>query len=78
MLTKQEQEWIKKVQKALDACPGSLKDRALSYTIGDNYITIFDNAKYNDTGKDVCIDVQNSDAELAVFTFPFEVWSTAG
>jgi len=78
MLNKKEQAWIDRVQKALDACPESLSVRADSYTIGDPYITIFDNNKYIDTGMDVCVGVADSGAELGELVFPFGVASTAG
>jgi len=77
-LNKKEQAWINRVQKALNACPKSLKDRADSYTIGDPNITIFDKNKFIDTGLDVCCDVDKSGAELAELWFPFGVASTAG
>jgi len=78
MLNKKEQLWLDSVQKALNACPVSLKARADSYTIGDADITIFDNDKYIDKGKDVCVDVDESGAKLATLVFPFGVWSTSG
>ena len=78
MLNKKEQAWIDRVQKALNACPKSLKKRAESYTIGDMDVTIFDNDKYEDTGKDVGIDVESSNAKLGELIFPFGVASTAG
>ncbi len=78
MLNKTEQQWIKRLQRTLDACPETLKDRAASYTIGDPYIVIFDEGKYIDTGTDICIDVETCNAELATVNFPFQVWSTAG
>lgn len=78
MLNKKEQAWIDRVQKALDACPKSLCDRADSFTIGDPYIVIFDKNAYIDTGPDVCMDVDKSGAELGSFVFPFGVASTAG
>jgi len=77
-LNKAEQKWIDRVQKALDACPKSLSDRADSFTIGDPDITIFDKNKFIDNGKDVCVDVDDSDSELACLIFPFGVASTAG
>jgi hypothetical protein len=78
MLNKKEQLWVDRVQKALDACPESLKNRADSFTVGDPDITIFDKNKYEDSGKDVGNDVERCDAELAVLVFPFGVASTAG
>ena len=78
MLNKKEQAWVDRVQKALDACPASLRRRADSYTIGDNDITVFDKNKYIDTGRDVCIDVGDSKAKIANIVFPFGVASTAG
>jgi len=77
-LTKKEQAWVDRVQKALNSCPESLKKRADSYTIGDPDITIFDKNKYEDSGKDVCVDVDRCDAELARLEFPFGVASTSG
>lgn len=77
-LTDKELKWLKKLQKTLDTCPQSLRDRASSYTIGDPVITIFDEYKYIDTGKDVCIDVRASDCAMFSLSMPFDVWSTAG
>jgi hypothetical protein len=78
MLNKKEQAWVDKLQKVLNACPESLKKRADSYTVGVPHITIFDKNKFIDTGKDVCMDVESSNAELAFIRFPFGVASTAG
>lgn len=78
MLNQKELAWINRVQKALDACPKSLKDRADAYTIGDPDITIFDKNLYVDTGCDVGMDVTSSDAELGQLVFPFGVASTCG
>jgi hypothetical protein len=77
-LNKKEQAWIDRVQKALDACPESLKNRADSFTIGDPDITIFDKNKYEDSGKDIGVDVERCDAELGQLIFPFGVASVAG
>ena len=78
MLTKKEQAWVGRVQKSLDACPDSLKERAASFTIGDPEIVIIDETKLADIGDDVCVAVRKSNAELARLDFPFQVWSTAG
>tara|TARA_R110000850_G_scaffold146777_3_gene268888 strand:+ start:657 stop:893 length:237 start_codon:yes stop_codon:yes gene_type:complete len=78
MLNKKEQSWLDRVQKALDACPDSLRERADSYTVGDPLIIIFDKNKFIDTEMDVCIDVANSDCELGGLVFPFGVASSAG
>lgn len=77
-LNKKEQAWIVRVQKALDACPDSLKKRADSFTIGDPDITIYDKNVFVDNGNDVCVDVDSSNSYLCELTFPFGVASTAG
>jgi predicted RecB family nuclease len=77
-LNKKEQAWVDRVQKALNACPESLINRADSFTVGDPNIIIFDKNVYVDTGKDTCIDVDLSDAELGDLRFPFGVASTSG
>lgn len=77
-LTAKERQWVKKLQKVLDECPSSLKNRGDSYTIGDADITIFDKHIYTDRGNDVGVDVDDSDAELAKIIMPFGVASTCG
>ena len=77
-LNKKEQAWVARVQKALDACPESLKNRADSFTVGDPTIFIFDKNVFIDTGDDICADVENSCAELGELVFPFGVASSAG
>ncbi len=78
MLTKKEQQWVKRLQKTLDSCPESLRDKAQCYTIGDPSITICNKNMYIATGTEVCIGVDNCGAELATVRFPFQVWATAG
>jgi hypothetical protein len=42
MLTRDELKWLRRVQRALDACPS---DRLGFYTTGDRNVTVFDTDK---------------------------------
>lgn len=42
MLTPEEEKWVKRVQRALDACPSN---RIGFYTIGDARVTLYDKSK---------------------------------
>lgn len=76
-LTKEEARWVKRVQKALDACP---TDRIGFYTIGDVGVTLYDieRVKGENDQQDFCQMVENADAELGELNFPNLVHSTAG
>lgn len=82
-LTPEEKKWLKKLQKVLNECPSS---RMESYTIGDNYIAIYD-ISANDSeeaenlardNNDWCHVIDATETELAVIKSPFAILSTAG
>lgn len=77
MLTPEETKWIKRVQRALDACPS---DDLGFFTIGDKDVTVYrrPNGDFADHCDDFCTTVQDADANLGFLTFPREVHSTAG
>lgn len=77
-----EIKWFKKLQKVLDECPFDTSDID-SYTIGDNDIIVFKNKHevaehqlVNET--DLCVSVQDLNAEVFKLIFPFGVTSAAG
>lgn len=82
-LTKKEEAWLRRMQKALNACPSK---RLGFYTIGDADISIYDRSREDEinalmeTGKasDFCVAVEDLSARLGVLDFPFQVHSTAG
>lgn len=84
-LTTEELKWIKRVQRALDACPS---DRMGFFTIGDRQVSIYnksleakiEEAFDNAPGcADWCNAVDHVDADFdATLTFPNLVHSTAG
>ena len=76
--TKEEKKWIKRVQRALNACPS---DRLGFYTIGDPEIAIYDRHKLEEFGEgdgDFCVAVDDADAQLDRLVFPQGVVSSAG
>ncbi len=81
MLTRDELKWLRRVQRALDACPS---DRLGFYTTGDRNVTVFDTDKSAeidaayDTGGEFCNAVDEADAGLGELNFPSGVQSTAG
>ena len=80
MLTKAEEKWVRRIQKALNECPS---DRLGFYTIGDRDVFIYDKSKgvdesASESGRDFCQEVEHLDAGLGELLFPTEVHSTAG
>jgi len=82
MLTKAEEEWIKKMQKVLDECP---TDRMTFYTIGDRDLVIFNVYKINEiekwldcTGHEFGTCVDRAHARMGKLKFPHLIRSTAG
>jgi len=82
MATKKELDWIAELQEVLNKCPS--KNLGF-FTVGDPYITIFDNRKLQkiyekstDIGLDFCNGVHDTDAEIGSIAFPNAVHSTAG
>ena len=77
MLTPEETKWIKRVQRALDACPS--EDLGF-YTIGDGDVHVYRRPPddFVDHDGDFCVIVQEAEAELGEFRFPQDVHSTAG
>ena len=82
-LTAAEIKWVKRVQRALDACPS---DRIGFATTGDANVTLHDRTKENKIhavmnrrGCDFCqaVDEQNADFFLTL-NFPSNVHSVAG
>lgn len=79
-LTVEEKKWLKKLQKVLDECPSN---RMEAFTIGDNYITIYDilansSEEIMKDNYDWCNVIEDTKTKLAVINFPFAVLSTAG
>lgn len=83
-LTKQERDWLSKLQEVLEEAPDSLKGKVSAYTIGDPCITIYDSGKVNEhlsgeiSEDDVCKVVSAAKAEICSINFPFQIESTAG
>lgn len=80
-LTPEEAKWLKRVQRALSACPSN---RIAFYTTGDNNVTAYDrdkqdaiDAAYDDLSE-FCSAVDEADANLGELVFPGQVASTAG
>jgi len=87
-LTKKEEAWLARFRKPMEAAPKSLNKKISSYTIGDDWITMYDLNKYttyfdkhpvssNDI-RDQGELVSGSDSVIGVVQFPFSVESTAG
>ena len=86
VLTKKEQAWVLRVQKALDACP--IKGKFGFYTTGDIYINMYDLRRMEDVfalmdGSNGVQDFGPACDHLAVnfdesLSFPSPVESTAG
>lgn len=82
-LTDAERKWLKRVQRALDACPS--EDIGF-YTIGDYDLEVYRKPESGDLGDDCfardtpdfCRLVQDADAHLDSLKFPNQVHSTAG
>ena len=76
-LTKRESAWIKRVQKALDACPS---DDIGFYTIGDPDVNLYrvPEGDFIDDDRDHCVMVDDAAAGLGSLKFPRGVHSTAG
>ena len=84
-LTKKEQAWVKRVQKALDDCPS--KDKIGFYTVGDNDVKLYDlrlheevtDFQNDNRHADFCnaCDELNAHLDESLF-FPSPVESTAG
>ena len=81
-LTKEEKQWVRRVQRALSACPSL---RLGFYTTGDDTLTIYDKDKGDeitaiyDTGRgEFCNAVDDANAYLGELTFPAQVEGTAG
>ena len=87
-LTKKEQAWLDRLERTLDAAPKSLFHKVSAFTIGDNYITLYDEKKVDaysktiDTTRGISGDmpslVDNSGGEIREFIFPFKIDSAAG
>ena len=87
-LTKKEQAWLKRFEKTMDAAPSSLIKKMSSFTIGDNYIVLYDLVKFDEYYKENpepfgCIKdhhqlVSDADCRLQEISFPFCIESTAG
>lgn len=91
-LNRKETAWLSRFYKTMAAAPGSLAGKVGSYTVGDQFIVLFDQVKFDDyiQGKhdthssgmyderDKCIEVDASESEIGSVSFPFSVESTAG
>lgn len=81
-LTKEEKDWVARVEKALKSKGAT--SRMVAFTIGDDNIVIYDRnvyaeyVKLHGEGRDVCVTVDRSGSALAELWFPFEIESTAG
>ena len=77
-LSKREQAWLTRMQKALNACPTK---RLGFFTIGDAEIVVYDRRyddEIDDHGGDFCTGVSSANAELGSLRFPALVHSTSG
>ena len=81
-LTKEEAEWIEKLKNILSECPS---DRISSFTIGDNFMFLFDKRfdaeiqrLVDENGWDWCRAVEHLNADLDTVPLPFPLHSTAG
>lgn len=76
-LTDAEKKWLKRVQRALDACPS---DDIGFYTIGDPNVVLYrvPEGDFIDAMTDFCVAVDEADAFLGDLNFPRQVASTAG
>ena len=87
-LTIKEQAWLKRFKKTMDAAPRSLCNKIWSFTIGDDYISLYDKVKFDEYYKknpephqsitDHCNLVDKANCRLCVVDFPFPIESTAG
>lgn len=88
-LTKDELKWFEGLQDYLNKAPSSLKRKSKnkelsSFTVGDNAVTVYNELKcteYEDSlyePGDKCVCVANSDSEILILKFPFNIESTAG
>ena len=75
-LTKEEKQWLRKMQNLLDKAPA----RFGYYTIGDPCISIFDNTGEHlfDHDEEFVTEVTEHDAYLADLKFPENVHSVRG
>lgn len=76
-LTKQERQWIRKIQKLLNEPPSS--DIGF-FTIGDKSVSLYrmPEGDFEDTDKDFCVMVDESGVGLGELVFPNPVHATAG
>lgn len=79
-LTKEELSWIKKLQKVLDSCPS---DRLGFYTIGDDWIGMYDRKKMitenlEDYDTDLIITISQHELFLGRLGFPDNVEGVCG
>ena len=76
-LTEAEAKWLKRVQRALNACPSS--DIGF-FTIGGKDVTLYRRPEvdFSDGRSDFCQLVDRADARLGELYFPEQVHSTAG
>lgn len=87
-LTNKEQAWLKRFEKTMGSAPKSLRNKIWSYTIGDDYIVLYDKDKFDEYYKenpeprlslsDQYELVDRADCRLGVIDFPFPIESTAG
>ena len=82
-LTPEEIKWLRRVQRALDACPSQ---RIGFYTIGDKDVSLYDKSKDDEVNEfmdahsrsDYPAAVEASNADLGTIIFPNQVHSVAG
>ena len=76
-LTPEEGKWLKRVQRALDACPSS--DIGF-YTVGDRDVSVYRRPPddFEDCMGDFCQAVEGTGADLGSLNFPQQVHATAG
>ena len=81
-MTKEEDAWVKKVQRLLSNPPS---DRLGFYTVGDHDVTVYDasrqaeiDAAYDAGSMEFSGAVEDCDAVLGRLNFPNQVHSTAG
>ena len=76
-LTPKEEKWMRRVQKAIAACPSA--DIGF-FTTGDHSISVYRILEddFIDSEKDLCVAVNDAEADLGELHFPHNVHSTAG
>ncbi|ENC6657619.1 hypothetical protein ABKY47_002068 [Aeromonas hydrophila] len=83
-LTVAEKKWLEKLEAVLAECPSK---RIGAFTVGDNFITLYDRSfdgeidKLQDGrrgGCDFAVAVDSLECEIGTVHFPFPVHSTAG